>query len=144
MLSVKISKLRTRVLYCQTAAAKGLTRSLQMARNKSAKAMNGQMSEIGDRARSVLNMGDAAIALQKDVLQGYAQFNREWLACMQTEVTLWSDLVRKLSATASLPEAVDAYAKCVSQQMQVAAEHSQHLLSGYHKMTDGYHTAAAR
>ena len=120
-----------------------------MARNKSAKAMSEQMRamgdrEMGDQARSVLNMGGAAIALQKDMLEGCMQFNREWLACVQTEVALWSDLVRKLSSTASLPEAVDAYSKCVSQQMQVAAEHSQHLLNDYRKKANGYQTMAAR
>ncbi len=84
----------------------------------------------GSRAAAVdaqvfLNWGqertEAALALQKDLLAAYDEASRTWLARVQSEVALWSDLATKLAATRSVPEALEAYAKCVSQRMQMAA-----------------------
>jgi hypothetical protein len=70
---------------------------------------------------------DAAMALQKALLESYEQASRAWLARVQSEVSLWSDLANKLSATRSVPEALEAYSKCVSQRMQMAADDGRRL-----------------
>lgn len=64
----------------------------------------------------------AAMALQKALLESYEQASRAWLARVQSEVTLWSDLANKLTTTRTVPEALEAYSKCVSQRMQMAAD----------------------
>ena len=46
------------------------------------------------------------------------------MACVQSEVALWSELATKLTATRSIP-----YSKCVSQWMQMMAEDGQRLLT---------------
>ena len=77
-----------------------------------------------------LNWGqtDAAMAVQKAFLESCDQASRNWLARMQSEVSLWSDLANKLSTTKSIPEAVEAYSRCVSQRMQMAAEDGRKLV----------------
>jgi hypothetical protein len=65
---------------------------------------------------------DAAVALQKALLESYDQASRAWLARVQSEVTFWSDLATKVTATRTVPEALEAYSKCVSQRMQMAAD----------------------
>jgi hypothetical protein len=70
---------------------------------------------------------DAALALQKSLLESYAEANRAWLERVQSEVALWSDLATKLTATRSVPEAFEAYSKCVSQRLQMAADDGRRL-----------------
>jgi hypothetical protein len=54
---------------------------------------------------------------------------------LQAEVALWSDFTTKLAATRSTPEALDACSKCVSQQMQMAAEVGRRLFAEGQKIT---------
>jgi hypothetical protein len=44
--------------------------------------------------------------MQKELLDAYDQSSRAWLARVKTEVDLWSDLAKKLSATQSVPDVV--------------------------------------
>jgi hypothetical protein len=48
---------------------------------------------------------EAALALQKELLEAYDQASRDWLARVQSELALWSDLGKKLVSTRSVPEA---------------------------------------
>jgi hypothetical protein len=92
---------------------------------------------MGDQARSMpfLDMGDGMIALQREALGACQQWNREWLSYMQSEIDLWADLARKLSTAGSVPEAVEAYGKCLSQQMHMTAEQGHHLFNDYQKLS---------
>ena len=83
-----------------------------------------------------LNWGqtDAAVAVQKAFLESYDQASRTWLARMQSEVSLWSDLANKLSTTQSVPEAVEACSKCVSQRMQMAADDARQFVDESQQM----------
>jgi hypothetical protein len=78
-----------------------------------------------------LPMGEVAVTLQREILGAYEQFNRAWLTRVQSEVTLWTELATKLAGTRSIPEAVEAYTKCLSRQMQMTAEDGQRLFNGY-------------
>jgi hypothetical protein len=49
----------------------------------------------------------------------------------QSELALWSDLAKKLVATRSVPEALEAYGECVSAQMKMTAEDGQHLFNDW-------------
>ena len=70
----------------------------------------------------------AALSLQKELLAAYDEASRIWLARMRTEVALWSDLAAKLGTTKTMPEALEAYAQCVSQRMQMAADDGRLLV----------------
>jgi len=61
---------------------------------------------------------EAAINLQMKLLEAYETATRAWLSRVQSELQLWSELVTKLTATHSVPGAIEAYTKCVSQQVQ--------------------------
>src|SRR5262245_30810853 len=77
----------------------------------------------------------AATALQKELLEAYEQANRVWFARVQSEAALWTELASKLMATRSPSEAVEAYTKCVSQQMQMTVEDGQRLINDCQQMT---------
>jgi hypothetical protein len=62
------------------------------------------------------------LSMQKELLDAYDQRSRAWLSRVKSEVDLWSDLAKKLSAAQSVPDAVGAYQQCVAQRMQMAAE----------------------
>jgi len=81
------------------------------------------------------NQTEAAMALQKALLESYEDASRAWLARVQSEVALWSDLAGKLTATRSVPEALEAYSKCVSQRMQMAADDGRRLVDESQQIT---------
>jgi hypothetical protein len=89
--------------------------------------------------QSFLNWGqgrtDAALALQKDLLASYEEASRAWLARVQSEVALWSDLASKLTATRTVPEAFEAYSQCVSQRMKMAADDGRLLADEAQQIT---------
>ena len=70
---------------------------------------------------------EAMADLQKELLEAYEQTSNAWLARVKSEVDLWSELAKKLTATRSPPEAMEAYQKCVGQRMQMAAEDGRRL-----------------
>jgi predicted nucleic acid-binding Zn-ribbon protein len=82
-------------------------------------------------AESLLKLGreqtEAALKVQKDVLEAYEEASRAWLARVQSEVELWSQLAAKVTATRSIPEALGAYQESVAQRMKMAAEDGKRL-----------------
>jgi phasin protein len=92
-----------------------------------------------DAAMPFFNWGsersEAAIALQKAVLDSYEQASRAWLDRLQSEITLWSDLANRLGTSHSVPEALETYTKCVSQRMQMAADDGRRLFDESQQIT---------
>jgi hypothetical protein len=78
---------------------------------------------------------EAALALQKELLEAYEQASRDWIARVQSELALWSDLGKKLVSTRSVPEAIEAYGECLSAQMKMTAEDGQHLFNDWQQVT---------
>jgi hypothetical protein len=80
---------------------------------------------------SLLKLGreqtEATFKIQKEVLEAYEEASRAWLARVQSEVDLWSQLASKLAATRSVPEALGAYQESVAQRMQMAAEDGKRM-----------------
>ena len=72
---------------------------------------------------------------QKELLDAYEQASRHWIDRTQTEMALWANLGSKLTTTRSVPEAYEAFGKCVSQQMKMTAEDGQHLLNDWQQVT---------
>ncbi len=77
----------------------------------------------------------AMVALQKELLETYEQASRAWLDRVKSEVELWSQLAAKLTATRSVPEAVQAYQESVAQRMQMAAEDGRRLFDECQKIS---------
>jgi hypothetical protein len=78
---------------------------------------------------------EAMVNMQKELLDVYEQASRAWLARVKSEVDLWSDLAAKLSATRSMPEALESYQKFVTQRMQMAAQDGRQLVEDCQKIT---------
>ena len=82
-------------------------------------------------AESLLKLGreqtEATFKIQKDVLEAYEEASRAWLARVQSEVELWTQLAAKVTTTRSIPEALSAYQESVAQRMQMAAEDGKRL-----------------
>jgi ABC-type uncharacterized transport system involved in gliding motility auxiliary subunit len=76
----------------------------------------------------------ATFKIQRDVLDAFEQTSRAWLARVQSEVELWSQLAARLAATHSVPEALGAYQESVTQRMQMAAEDGKRLSSDCQEM----------
>src|SRR5262249_21969371 len=77
----------------------------------------------------------AALNLQKAILESYEHASRTWIDRMQAEFSLWSDLASKLSRTTSVPEALEAQTKCMSQRMQMAADDGRKLVDEAQQIT---------
>jgi hypothetical protein len=71
----------------------------------------------------------ATVKIQQEVLEALEQTSRAWLARVQSEVELWSQLAATLSTTHSVPEALGAYQASVTQRMQMAADDGKRLSS---------------
>jgi hypothetical protein len=78
---------------------------------------------------------EAATALQKELLETYEKMSHAWLARVQSEVAMWSELATKLTATRSVPEALETYSKCASKRMQMAAEDGRRLFEEGRQIT---------
>ena len=74
-------------------------------------------------------------ATQKELLGACQDASRYWLDRMQSEMALWADLGSKMAKARSVPEAFEVYGKCVSQQMKMTAEDTQHLVSDCQQAT---------
>lgn len=61
----------------------------------------------------------------------------DWIDRVQSEIWRWSDLASELS-TKSVPEALDAYTKCVSQRMQMAADDGRKLAEEAQQLTQKF------
>ena len=97
------------------------------------------MASKPDASMPFLNLGneqtEAMLSMQKELLDAYDQSSRAWLARVKSEVELWSDLAKRLSASQSVPDVVGAYQQCVAQRMQMAAEDGRRLYDDCQKIT---------
>jgi hypothetical protein len=91
-----------------------------------------------DAAMSFLTHGkeqsEAALRIQKDLLDAYEKASTAWLGRVKSEVELWSSLASKLATTQSAPEALEAYQKTVTQRMQMAADDGRRLTEDCQKI----------
>ena len=65
---------------------------------------------------------EAMLNMHKELMDAYEQASRAWLLRVKSEAELWSELAAKLTATRSVPEAMEAYQSFIAQRMQMAAE----------------------
>jgi hypothetical protein len=78
---------------------------------------------------------NAATTLQNEFVETFERASRAWFERVTTEMELWSELVRRLSATHSVPEFLGAYQECVAKRMQIAVEDGHKLFDDYRTIT---------
>jgi Phasin protein len=79
-------------------------------------------------------MGKKQAEMQKEFLDTLEAINRAWLARAQSGVTLASELVGKLAAARSLPEATSVYQECMTRQMELLAEDGRRIVADSEKL----------
>jgi|SRR5262249_9201615 len=103
--------------------------------SKSSKNFTGA-KKIRSSRIAFFNFEGTAAAMQREIVEAHEQASRVWLARVKSEVDMWSELASMLAANRSPSEAFQAYARCVSQRVQMTAEDGQRLFSGYQKATE--------
>jgi hypothetical protein len=83
------------------------------------------MSEIaGFGKKNVETFG----AVQKEFLDAWNKANRDWIARLNEEATLTSDLTKKMMTAGSIPEAAAIYQTWVSQHMELFSKQAKQFL----------------
>jgi hypothetical protein len=77
---------------------------------------------------------DALTDMQKEFTKLIEQANTEWLARMEQERELATDLAAKLSASKSLPDAAKAYQDWMARRMETITKDSQKFFSDSQKL----------
>jgi hypothetical protein len=72
---------------------------------------------------------------QRELISVCEEAGRAWGSRLQSEVNLWSDTMARLTATRSLPEFLDTYAKCMTRRMEMAMDDSRKLFEECSEMT---------
>src|ERR1700751_4728283 len=103
--------------------------------------MDGKSSSSGGAGQEKFtkagrNQTEATLGIQKELLEAYEQASRAWVARVQSEIELWSDLANKLSATRSIPDALGAYQESVAQRLQMATDDGRRMVSDCQEMME--------
>jgi len=86
---------------------------------------------------------DAMLDVQRQLLDEYEEAGRMWLARVKSEVELWTELAKKVAASRTVPEGLDAYRDCVVQRMRMAAEDGLRLFEDGQRIVAAMTKAAA-
>jgi hypothetical protein len=89
-------------------------------------------------AKAGMGQAEALTALQKELMAVYEEAGRTWTERARTELELWSELGKNLTATKSVPEAVQIYQQSLTRRMQMATEDSQKFAADWQKLTQKF------
>ena len=105
------------------------------------------MTQIGETTKSLApgfaptafgEMGgkqfETALKIQKELLGTFEEINQAWLACAQSEMTLVSDFVGKLTTAPTIPDATAACQECMNRQMEMLGENSLRMFAESEKL----------
>jgi hypothetical protein len=70
---------------------------------------------------------------QTEQLNNFQETNRQWLERVQAEANLASELISKLTAARSIPDAMSAYQEWGSRRLEMIAEDTKHLMDNTQK-----------
>jgi hypothetical protein len=70
---------------------------------------------------------------QTEQLSNLQETNRQWLERVQAEASLASELISKLTAARSIPDAMSAYQEWGSRRLAMMAEDTKHLMDNTQK-----------
>jgi uncharacterized protein with PIN domain len=77
---------------------------------------------------------EALIEMQKNLFEAFQEINQAWLARAQSEASLNSELVAKLTAARTMPETADACQECMGKRMELFVEDSRRILADGQKI----------
>jgi hypothetical protein len=98
--------------------------------------MNQTTSTADVTSFPVPNFVPAMVAMQKELFDMFTGMNRTWLSRMESEAKLASDLVEKLTAARSVPDAVSACQECATRQFEMFTEDGRRLLADSQKFIE--------
>ena len=96
-----------------------------------------------DLSRWGTAQAEGAVAMQREILGICEQMSSAWIARMQSEADLWSDLARKLQGIHSLPEALVVYQECMTRRAQMAADDGRQMIENGQKIMDSIRGAVS-
>jgi len=70
---------------------------------------------------------------QTEQLSNFQETNRQWLERVQAEASLASELISKLTAARSIPDAMSVYQEWGSRRLEMMAEDIKHLMDNTQK-----------
>jgi len=77
---------------------------------------------------------EAMGGMQTGFLDALQELNRQWISGVNAETALASELLAKLTAAKSIPDAAIACQGCVNRQMEIIAENSRQMLAAGEKL----------
>jgi hypothetical protein len=87
-------------------------------------------------AADFLNFVPAMFAMQNEFFHTVERANRDWLARAQSEATLVSNFVSKLTAARSIPAANLACQECAARQFAMFAEDGRRLWTDSQRLVE--------
>ena len=74
-------------------------------------------------------------AIQKQLLDVLNKANREWVAFLNEEVELASNLSKKMTTAKSIPDATAAYQELISRQMELMTQQAKIIFENTQEFT---------
>jgi hypothetical protein len=93
-----------------------------------------ELARLDLHVRRIRRNGEETGRDAKGVLDTLEEINRAWVARAQSGVTLASELVSKLAAARSVPEAAAAYQECMTRHMELFAEDGRRMVADSEKL----------
>jgi hypothetical protein len=101
------------------------------------RASTSQRETLGKMQSETLAKGfEAATGMHKELLKLFEDANREWLARMDQEQKLVSELTAKLTASHSAPEAISAYQEWMDRRVKLMSEDSKKFVADWQKFAN--------
>jgi bacterioferritin-associated ferredoxin len=80
------------------------------------------------------NQYEAALAMQRELLDTLEQMNHAWFARAQSEIDLAEEFIGKVAETRSIPGVATACQECISKQLEMLSEDSRRMLADGEKL----------
>jgi Phasin protein len=77
---------------------------------------------------------EAALAMQRELLDTLEQMNHAWFARAQSEIDLAAEFFGKVAETRSIPGVATACQECITKQMEMFSEDSRRMLADGEKL----------
>jgi phasin protein len=77
---------------------------------------------------------EAALAMQRELLDTLEQMNHAWFARAQSEIDLAAEFIGKVAETRSIPDVATACQECISKQLEMLSEDSRRMLADGEKL----------
>lgn len=86
-----------------------------------------QFEQANEQAKSVF-------AVQKDLLDTFAEMNQHWLAGAKSETEFTTTMANKFASARSMPDMTNVYQDWLGQRMQRYVEDSKHVFDDVQKL----------